>query len=61
MGVPFAGEYKEIFHSEEERFGGSGIGNKHTKVARKDSCDEREYSLRLKLAPLSVSIFQRVI
>ncbi len=61
VGVPFAGEYKEIFQSEEERFGGSGIGNKHTKVARKDSCDEREYSLRLKLAPLSVSIFQRVI
>ena len=41
-------------------FGGNGNINANVKSAREEECDERDYSLRVKLAPLSVSIFKMV-
>ncbi len=60
VGVPYKGEYQEIFNSDDTRFGGSGAINANIKIAKKIACDERDYSLRLKVAPLSVSIFKKV-
>ena len=57
LGVPFHGKYKEIFNSDEERFGGWGVGNPRAKTSKKDECDERAESITIQLAPLGIQIF----
>lgn len=58
LGVPYAGKYKEIFTSEEARFGGDGKKNKTMKTSKKVECDGRENSIAVYVAPLSISIFK---
>ena len=57
VGVPFAGKYKEIFNSDDQKYGGTGMTNSRAKTARKEECDEREQSITVKLPALSVLIF----
>lgn len=57
MGVPYPGKYKEIFNSDKEAYGGSGMGNPRAKTAKKAECDERPYSITIQVAPLAVQIF----
>ena len=45
VGVPFAGKYKEIFNSDDKKYGGNGVVNTRVKAAKKAECDEREYSI----------------
>lgn len=58
IGVPFEGMYKEIFSTDDEEFGGFGIVNSRIKASKKSECDAREDSIRIKIAPLSVSVFK---
>ena len=55
-GVPMPGKYKEIFNTDEKRFGGSGIINSKTLSSEEREWDDRAESLTLKLAPTSISI-----
>ena len=57
IGVPYAGKYKEIFNSDSTQFGGTGAVNSRMKQSRKDECDDRPNSIKIKVAPLSISIF----
>lgn len=57
VGVPASGKYKEILNSDAAVYGGSGMVNPRVKIAKKDECDDRPYSIKIKVAPLSVSIF----
>lgn len=57
IGVPFHGRYKEIFNSDEERFGGWGAGNPRAKTSRPVEWDERQESITVQLAPLGIQIF----
>ena len=57
IGVPFAGKYKEIFNSDDKKYGGNGVVNTRVKAAKKAECDEREYSITLKLPALGVAVF----
>ena len=57
MGVPYAGEYREIFNSDDESFGGTGVKNSGVQKAKKEEKDERPYSIEIQVAPLSVQIF----
>ena len=57
MGVPFMGEYEEIFNSDDKRFGGTGVKNTGTQKAKREEHDERPYSITIQAAPLSVQIF----
>ena len=57
MGVPYAGEYREIFNSDDESFGGTGVKNSEAQKAQKEEKDERPYSVKIQAAPLSVQIF----
>ncbi len=57
VGVPFAGKYKEIFNSDAEECGGSGFVNPRAKQSKRVKWDGRPNSIEVKLAPLSVQIF----
>lgn len=57
VGVPFAGKYKEIFNSDAAEFGGEGVVNPRAKTAKAEECDEREFSIKVKLPALGVSIY----
>jgi len=58
VGVPSAGEYEEIFNSDDDDFGGSGISNVliHSEQVASHG---RPYCLTLSLPPLS-SIFLKL-
>lgn len=57
VGVPFAGKYKEVFNSDAAEFGGEGVVNARVKAAKAEEWDEREYSIKVKLPALGVSIY----
>ena len=57
VGVPFEGKYKEILNSDADKYGGQGVVNARAKAAVHAECDNREYSLKLKLPAYGVTIF----
>ena len=57
IGVPYPGKYKEIFTSDLEKYGGNGNRNARVKIAKKSECDGRDYSVRITVPPLGISIF----
>lgn len=58
IGVPFRGKYKEIFSSDESRFGGEGKNNKTLRQSKKESCNDREYSIQINVPALSFTVFK---
>ena len=57
VGVPFHGKYKEIFNSDQVRYGGSGFVNSRVKTNRPLECDEREESVVIRLGALTAAVF----
>ena len=57
VGVPFYGKYKEILGSEEEKYGGTGMGNPRVKTAKAVECDGRDYSIEITIPAMSTMIF----
>ena len=57
VGVPFAGKYKEILNSDAKVYGGSGMVNSRMKSSKKMEWDERENSIEIDIAPMSVCVF----
>ena len=57
IGVPFSGKYKEIFSSDHAEYGGSGNLNPRVKSSKKEECDGRENSIRIKVPPMGVCVF----
>lgn len=57
VGVPFYGKYKEIFNSDQAKYGGAGLVNPRAKASVMQECDERECSLKLRLPALGISVF----
>ena len=54
--VPFAGKYKEIFNSDKASYGGENRINARAKTAALSECDERAYSIKLRLPALGITI-----
>ncbi len=54
--LPGVSSIKEIFNSDEERYGGSGKINTHPEIVR--DWEGRAYAIKIQLAPLSTMIFQ---
>ena len=57
VGVPWEGKYVEILNSDEKKYGGEGRINASVKTAKAVPWDGREYSIKIRQAPLSVSVF----
>ena len=57
VGVPYAGKYKEILNSDAKEYGGTGVVNPRVKIAKKEETDDRPYTIKVKVAPLSVAIY----
>lgn len=57
VGVPFEGKFKEILNSDSGKYGGQGVVNARAKSAVHAECDNREFSLKLKLPAYGVVVF----
>ncbi len=58
IGVPFAGVYQEILNSDSKEFGGLDWINQEELVSIPEEKDGRENSITIRLAPMSVCVFQ---
>ena len=56
IGVPRAGEYREIFNSDSAHYGGSNLGNLAVVLTTNSPCMGQPYSLDLMLPPLAAVI-----
>ncbi len=52
LGVPGPGIYKEVFNSDETRFGGNGIVNLGDLRAKKTKSHGKDYSVSIRVPPL---------
>ncbi|MDR5591928.1 1,4-alpha-glucan branching protein GlgB [Christiangramia sp. SM2212] len=57
VGVPHSGKLKEIFNSDNEKYGGSGIKNKSIKT-KKESFHGRDNSAEITIPPLGCVVFE---
>lgn len=60
VGVRRAGRYKEIFNSDETRFGGSGYVNNSTIYSKQLAVHGRDNAIEINVAPFGVSIIELV-
>jgi 1,4-alpha-glucan branching enzyme len=60
VGVPVYGVYQEVFNSEAEEFGGTGIGNPGDIKAKNEKDHELDYHIELTLPPLGVCYYKLV-
>lgn len=58
IGVPKAGRYTEVFCSDAEKYDGFGFVNKNPIFSDASECDGRNDSIRIRVAPLSVSVYK---
>ncbi|MFD0834787.1 1,4-alpha-glucan branching protein GlgB [Mariniflexile aquimaris] len=58
IGLPHKGKLVEIFNSDSEAFGGSGVSNANELTAKKQAWNGKDYSAEITLPPLAVTVFQ---
>nr|WP_240773473.1 1,4-alpha-glucan branching protein GlgB [Pontibacter sp. SGAir0037] len=58
LGIPLAGNWQQIFNSDESRFGGSDFNNQTSIQAAAEPFHGREYSILLKLPPMAVVYYK---
>ena len=58
IGIPFSGQLQEIFNSDDEKYGGSGVGNGIVNADRQP-WNGRDFSAAMKLPPLGITIFKK--
>lgn len=58
IGLPKKGKLIEIFNSDAEIYGGSGVANGGKLTIENSPYDGRDYSVELDLAPLAVMVFR---
>lgn len=59
IGVPQAGEYRELFNSDSHYYGGANIGNQTTLFAEEVPHTGQPYSVRLTLPPLAGIVLKK--
>ncbi len=58
LAVPYKGKYKEIFNSDDIKFGGAGRVNKHIKKSIDKAVDGQAQGIRISLPPLGMVVFE---
>jgi len=58
VGVPLGGEYREVFCSDSEYYGGTNVGNPLVMQADPQGLNGRPWSLSLTLPPLGAVVLQ---
>lgn len=61
LGVPYEGEYEEIFNSQSSYYEGSNDGNYGKLTAKKEQIHNKKYCLELTLPALGVIYLKRVV
>ncbi|HBI02642.1 MAG TPA: 1,4-alpha-glucan branching enzyme, partial [Paenibacillaceae bacterium] len=59
IGIPLEGGYQEVWNSDNEVFGGSGVLNGGDILAQPISWHEQPYSISISIPPLSCCVFKR--
>ena len=59
IGVPYPGEYQEIFNSDRAEFGGSGKINPNPLRAEKIPCHGEKYSVKVTVPPIGGLMLRR--
>ena len=54
IGVPYRGQYKEVFNSDDRKYGGSGMLNQGLLNTSPVKFHSRDYSVSLNLPPLAI-------
>ena len=52
VGVPYEGKYEEVFNSDLEEFGGSGVKNETLITSEKQNWHNQPYSIEVEIPPL---------
>ncbi|AKD05918.1 glycogen branching protein [Pontibacter korlensis] len=58
MGVPHAGEWVQVFNSDDSRYGGSNVHNLEPIPSMPEPFHGQEHSVTLKLPPMAVTYFK---
>ena len=58
IGLPKNGDLVEIFNTDNKIYGGSGLKNSNSIKINSSPYDGRDYSAKILLAPLSVTVFK---
>ncbi|MCF8000939.1 MAG: 1,4-alpha-glucan branching protein GlgB [Halanaerobiales bacterium] len=53
IGVPFSGGYKEVFNSDAEKYGGSGVSNPHVIESKQEKYNGFSYTIEITVPPLA--------
>lgn len=58
IGIPYQGNWKEVFNSDNQEYGGGGVLNKGLILAEPVKCHSRDFSISITLPPLAAAIFK---
>ncbi|MGC1244440.1 MAG: 1,4-alpha-glucan branching protein GlgB [Chryseosolibacter sp.] len=58
VGVPYRGQWREVFNSDHQKYGGSGLLNQGLLNTSPVKFHGRDYSISLNLPPLAISILK---
>jgi 1,4-alpha-glucan branching enzyme len=53
IGVPFSGSYKEVFNSDEEKYGGSGVANQFEIKSKQEKYNGFSNTIEITVPPLT--------
>ena len=59
-GVPVRGEYREIFNSDDERYGGSGVINAGIIKSEPRQTNCLENSISIRIPPMAITVIRCV-
>ncbi len=61
IGVPEEGVYREVFNTDKKEYGGSGQVIKGNLFSKEGWCHNQPYTLTIKVPPMAVAVFERMV